>query len=61
MTGVQTCALPICPGSRAGAASLILTTHDSNEKAIRATVARLRGLGTVLGQPVLLRIADFAA
>ncbi len=49
------------PGRRPGAASLILTTHDSNEKAIRATVARLRGLGTVLGQPVLLRIADFAA
>ncbi len=49
------------PGRCPGAASLILTTHDSNEKAIRATVARLRGLGTVLGQPVLLRIADFAA
>jgi homoserine dehydrogenase len=49
------------PGAKARAASLILTTHDSNEKAIRATVARLRGLGTVLGDPVLLRIADFAA
>ncbi len=42
---------------RPHAASLIITTHDSNEKAIRATVARLKKLSSVLGQPVLLRIA----
>ncbi len=43
-----------------GAASLILTTHQSNEKAIRSTISRLRRLSCVLGEPVLLRIADFA-
>lgn len=43
-----------------GAASLILTTHKSNEKAIRATIARLKRLKSVLGEPVLIRIADFA-
>lgn len=47
------------PSETAGAASLILTTHRSNEKAIRATIARLRRLSSVLGDPVLLRIADF--
>ena len=49
------------PSETAGAASLILTTHQSNEKAIRATVARLKKLSCVLGEPVLLRITDFAA
>ncbi len=48
------------PSERPGAASLILTTHDSNEKAIRATVAQLEKLSSVLGEPVLLRIATFA-
>jgi len=48
------------PSERPGAASLILTTHDSNEKAIRATVRRLGKLSSVLGEPVLLRIATFA-
>ena len=48
------------PSERPGAASLILTTHDSNEKAIRATVASLGKLSSVLGKPVLLRIATFA-
>lgn len=48
------------PSETPGAASLILTTHRSNEKAIRATIARLRKLGSVLAEPVLLRIADFA-
>jgi homoserine dehydrogenase len=49
------------PSATAGAASLILTTHQSNEKAIRATVARLKKLSCVVSEPVLLRIADFAA
>ncbi|MDF3057478.1 MAG: homoserine dehydrogenase [Rariglobus sp.] len=47
------------PSDMPGAASLILTTHKSNEKAIRATITRLRRLSSVLGEPVLLRIADF--
>jgi homoserine dehydrogenase len=49
------------PSERAGAATLILTTHTSNEKAIRATLARLRRLSSVLGEPLLLRIGDFTA
>jgi homoserine dehydrogenase len=48
------------PSEREGAASLILTTHRSNEKAIRATVSQLSRLSSVLDQPLLLRIADFA-
>ncbi len=48
------------PSEIPGAASLILTTHDSNEKAIRATVAHLGKLSSVLGEPVLIRIATFA-
>ncbi|MFA6960272.1 MAG: homoserine dehydrogenase [Opitutaceae bacterium] len=48
------------PSETSGAASLILTTHQSNEQAIRATVSRLKRLSSVLGEPVLLRIADFA-
>ncbi len=46
-------------GGTPGAASLILSTHESNEKAIRATVSRLKRLNCVLADPVLLRIADF--
>ena len=49
------------PSETPGAASLILTTHQSNEKAIRATVARLKKLSCVLGEPMLLRIADFVS
>ena len=48
------------PSERPGAATLILTTHTSNEKAIRAAVARLRRLSSVVTEPLLLRIADFA-
>jgi homoserine dehydrogenase len=47
------------PAERTGAASLVLTTHESNERAIRATLKQLRGLGAVLDAPVLLRIGDF--
>ncbi len=47
------------PSPRKGVASLMLTTHQSNEKAIRATLANLRRLGAVLGEPLLLRIASF--
>ncbi|HWA08382.1 MAG TPA: homoserine dehydrogenase [Opitutaceae bacterium] len=45
---------------RKDAASLILTTHESNERAIRATLADLARLKSVLEAPLLLRIGDFA-
>lgn len=41
------------------AAALILTTHDTNEKAIQQTVLGLKSTPSVLDEPVLLRIADF--
>lgn len=47
------------PAERAGAASLVLTTHESNERAIRATLKQLGALSSVLENPVLLRIGDF--
>jgi homoserine dehydrogenase len=51
---IQTAAEP------ANAASLILTTHQSNERAIRATLVALGKLKSVLERPLLLRIGDFA-
>jgi homoserine dehydrogenase len=50
---IQTAAEP------ANAASLILTTHESNERAIRATLSDLARLKSVLEKPLLLRIGDF--
>ncbi|MSU51703.1 MAG: homoserine dehydrogenase [Opitutus sp.] len=47
------------PADQPGAASLILTTHDSNERAIGATLKQLNALTAVLDEPVLLRIGDF--
>jgi homoserine dehydrogenase len=44
---------------RPDVASLVLTTHDSNERAIQATIARLKKLPVVLEAPVLLRLANF--
>ena len=44
----------------AGAASLVLTTHRSDERAMRATLARLARLRCVLERPLLLRIGDFS-
>jgi homoserine dehydrogenase len=44
---------------RPDAASLVLTTHDSNEHAIQTTLARLGKLPIVLEKPLVLRIADF--
>ncbi len=44
----------------AGAASLVLTTHWSNERALRATLRRLARLRCVLEKPLLLRIGDFS-
>ena len=50
---IQTAAEP------ANAASLILTTHKSHERAIRATLSDLARLKSVLEKPLLLRIGDF--
>jgi homoserine dehydrogenase len=47
------------PADEPGAASLVLTTHESNERAMSATLKQLRALGAVLDDPVLLRIGDF--
>ena len=44
----------------AGAASLVLTTHWSDEHALRGTLAKLTRLPCVLEPPLLLRIGDFA-
>ena len=57
--GVSIASLVQRPGEKAGAASLLLTTHESNEAQIRLTVGRLSKLSCVLGKPLLLRIADF--
>lgn len=48
------------PSPQPGLASLILTTHATNEQAIRAVVTRLERLTSVVGEPLRLRIADFA-
>jgi len=47
------------PAEMAGAASLVLTTHQSNEKAMHTTLKQLGALAAVLDEPVLLRIGDF--
>jgi homoserine dehydrogenase len=44
---------------RPDAASLVLTTHDSNERAIQTTITRLKKLSVVLEPPLLLRIGEF--
>jgi homoserine dehydrogenase len=44
----------------ANSASLILTTHETNERAIQQTILGLKATPSVLAEPVLLRIADFA-
>lgn len=48
------------PSERKGAASLVFTTHQSDERALRGTLAQLKRLSCVLESPVLLRIAEFA-
>jgi homoserine dehydrogenase len=47
------------PANQPGAASLVLTTHESNERAMNATLKTLKSLGAVLDDPLLLRIGDF--
>jgi homoserine dehydrogenase len=57
--GVSIASLMQRPSDKPEAASLLLTTHVSNEAQIRLTIARLTRLKCVLGKPLLLRIADF--
>jgi homoserine dehydrogenase len=47
------------PAEVADAASLVLTTHQSHERAMRSTLRDLARLASVLERPVLLRIGDF--
>jgi homoserine dehydrogenase len=47
------------PSETANAASLVLTTHQSHEKAMRSTLRDLSRLASVIEAPVLLRIGDF--
>jgi len=49
------------PSARSRAASLVLTTHESDERALGRTLRGLRALASVLENPVLLRIGDFGA
>jgi len=47
------------PAERPDAASLIVTTHESDERAIRHTITDIAKLDCVLEPPLLLRIGDF--
>ncbi len=47
------------PAATPGAASLVLTTHQSNERAMRDTLKLLGRLGAVLEAPLLIRSGDF--
>ncbi len=47
------------PAERAGAASLVLTTHESDERAMQRARRALARLGAVLEPALLLRIGDF--
>jgi homoserine dehydrogenase len=47
------------PAAQAGAASLVLTTHQSDERAMQGTLKLLGRLGAVLEAPLLIRIGDF--
>jgi homoserine dehydrogenase len=46
------------PSERAGSASLVLTTHESDERSMRVALRSLAGLGSVREKPLLLRIGD---
>ncbi|MFM1852051.1 MAG: hypothetical protein RIS54_1735 [Verrucomicrobiota bacterium] len=49
------------PSEATGTASLVLTTHDSHERAMQGTLKQLARLASVVDQPLLLRISDFNA
>jgi homoserine dehydrogenase len=57
--GISIASVIQSPAERANAASLVLTTHESNERAMAATLKQLKALAAVLEAPVLLRIGDF--
>jgi homoserine dehydrogenase len=46
------------PSERVGAASLVLTTHESDERSMRSALRALAHLGSVREAPLLLRIGD---
>ncbi len=48
------------PSESTGMASLVLTTHESHERAMRDTLRQLSRLTRVVDQPLLLRISDFS-
>jgi homoserine dehydrogenase len=58
--GVSIASVIQTAAERPGSASLILTTHESDERAIRATLGHLAQLKNVLERPLLLRIGDFS-
>ena len=47
------------PAAETGAASLMLTTHESDERSMRAALRALARLSSVREAPLLLRIGDF--
>ncbi|HEY5228522.1 MAG TPA: homoserine dehydrogenase, partial [Opitutaceae bacterium] len=46
------------PSEREGLASLVLTTHESDERSMRVAMRALASLGSVREAPLLLRIGD---
>jgi homoserine dehydrogenase len=46
------------PSETEGLASLVLTTHESDERSMRVALRALAGLGSVREAPLLLRIGD---
>ena len=46
------------PSERPGSASLVLTTHESDELSVRVALRSLAALGSVREEPLLLRIGD---
>lgn len=58
-SGVSIATVIQMSGERPDAASLILTTHQSDERAIRHTLVDIAKLECVLEPPLLLRIGDF--
>ncbi|MGH7996231.1 MAG: homoserine dehydrogenase [Opitutaceae bacterium] len=48
------------PAERPGAASLVLTTHECDERSLRRALRALSALGAVLEPILLLRIGEFA-
>ncbi|MCF7687176.1 MAG: homoserine dehydrogenase [Cephaloticoccus sp.] len=49
------------PSEVADTASLVLTTHESHERAMRGTLRQLNRLASVVDKPLLLRISEFKA